>query len=897
MATGFAERAALRRSLEEAWREITPHLDQALELDGEARERWLEELHSQSPALADRIRAYLVELQQLDARNFLGVTPMSALMATELQGQRFGSYTLDRVIGQGGMGTVWLAHRSDGQFEGQAAVKLLNTPLAGHPSGKRFAREASVLAKLQHPNIAHLLDAGITEGGQPYLVLEYIRGDHIDRYCEGHALSIEQRIALFLDVLSAVAHAHSNLIVHRDLKPSNILVTEHGVVKLLDFGVAALLSDDTDTGFIAPGLTPGYAAPEQLLEQMVTTATDVYALGLVLFVLLAGRHPILAEEGMTAADVVRRKLEIRPPRLSEVMPDDRQARLLRGDLDAIVTKAIHRDPAQRYTTAELLAQDLQRYLALEPVAARPRSFRYLAAKFVRRNRMAVFAGSAATLAIIAAGMFAIWQMIEANRQRNVAEEQATRAESTRDFLEFVLNDAGATGKPFTTSELLIRAEKSIQAQYGAADSPAALEQLINLAVLNAGMGLHQKAQELLETVRRRASRMANGDLRWRSACELGNVYQYTGKVREAHALFAETVSEVKRLAPGSPVLVECLQQESDLQLTEDDIVGGLATARDAVGLAESVFAGSPLRQVGPRVQLAVAYRLAGDLQAADSLYRQILSLLRESGRERTADAVNIYSSWGAVKSDAGDIRGAVQLIESALQVGRALRPDELPDQLVSVNYAKRLVVLHRLDEAEQYLSRAREVAAREGDLDLEAISLLATVAAKRERGDMEAAEAALNAATSFVRGHFPADHLASSGLVLETGLTRLAAGSLTEAKAALMQASARYSRAKVHVTNEVQTLAALARVELGLGDLQAAAAYANKARDIANRFAIPGDPSYWVGSCLLVQAQVDSALHRPESARDLAARAMAQLIPAIGKDHPLVREAAGITGR
>jgi tetratricopeptide (TPR) repeat protein len=331
-------------------------------------------------------------------------------------------------------------------------------------------------------------------------------------------------------------------------------------------------------------------------------------------------------------------------------------------------------------------------------------------------------------------------------------------------------------------------------------------------------------------------------------------------------------------------------------LTDDDVAGGLATAREAVRLAEDVFAGSPLRQVAPRVQLAVAHRLAGDLQAADSLYRQILGLLRESGRERTAEAVNIYSSWGAVKSDAGDIRGAAQLIESALQVGRALRPDELPDQFVSVNYAKRLVVLNRLDEAEQYLARAREVAAREGDLDLQAISLLATVAAKRERGDLAAADAAVSAATAFVRAHFPEDHLASSGLLLETGLTRLAAGSLTEAKSALMQASARYSRAKTRVTNEVQTLAALARVEIGLGDLQAAAAHAAQAREIANGFAIPGDPSYWVGYCLLVQAKVENELHRPASARDLAARARSQLVPTIGKDHPLVRQAARITG-
>ena len=198
------------------------------------------------------------------------------------------------------MGSVWLAHRSDGRFEGQVAVKLLNAALVGHPSEQRFAREGSVLARLQHPNIARLLDAGVEADHQPYLVLEYVRGERIDEYCNQNALDIEQRIRLFLDVLAAVAHAHSNLVVHRDLKPSNILVTGAGEAKLLDFGIAALLSRDGDdvtplTGHIGPGLTPGYAAPEQLLNQPITTATDVYALGTVLFELLAGRRPTVCQ--------------------------------------------------------------------------------------------------------------------------------------------------------------------------------------------------------------------------------------------------------------------------------------------------------------------------------------------------------------------------------------------------------------------------------------------------------------------------------------------------------------------------------------------------------------------------------------------------------------------------
>ena len=226
----------------DTWRDVSAHLDDVLDLEAGARDAWLRRLEAQEPETADRIRACLADLDDLDKRNFLDDSPPSVLADATLAGQRFGSYTLDREIGHGGAGTVWLAHRSDGQFEGEAAVKLLNTALVGHPSAQRFAHEGNVLARLQHPNIAHLLDAGVAGTGQPFLVLEYVRGDRIDGYCDNRGSSIAERIRLFLDVLGAVAHAHSKLIVHRDLKPSNILVTESGTVKLLDFGVAALLS-------------------------------------------------------------------------------------------------------------------------------------------------------------------------------------------------------------------------------------------------------------------------------------------------------------------------------------------------------------------------------------------------------------------------------------------------------------------------------------------------------------------------------------------------------------------------------------------------------------------------------------------------------------------------------
>src|SRR5262245_46659102 len=208
-------------SLADRWSEISPLLDEALDLPGGTREAWLKDLEARAPDLAAHVRSCLVGVADLADRSFLE-TPLDSHLPTGLEGHTVGAYTLERPVGFGGMGTVWLAHRNDGRFEGHVAVKLLNAALVGHPSEQRFAREGRVLARLQHPNIARLLDAGVEAGRQPYLVLEYVRGERIDEYCKQRALGIEQRVRLFLDVLAAVAHAHTNLVVHRDLKPSNI---------------------------------------------------------------------------------------------------------------------------------------------------------------------------------------------------------------------------------------------------------------------------------------------------------------------------------------------------------------------------------------------------------------------------------------------------------------------------------------------------------------------------------------------------------------------------------------------------------------------------------------------------------------------------------------------------
>src|SRR5215813_6324678 len=397
------------------WKALSPFLDKALSLSGDARAAWLASLKEQDAFLAKQLEALLNEHIAAEQESFLQTAPVTPF-GEQRAGQVVGAYTLVSPIGHGGMGTVWLAERSDGRFESKVAVKFLNFALAGRGGEDRFKREGAILARLSHPHIARLLDAGVSGTGQAYLILEFIEGKTFDEYCDSKNLGIARRICLFLDILGAVSHAHANLIVHRDIKPTNVLVSKDGQVKLLDFGIAKLLREEGQEGTATlltregvSALTPEYAAPEQITGEPVTTATDVYQLGVLLYVLLAGQHPTV-REGASPAELMKSILEIEPQNPSEVVRIRRNAdfnlsilrtdqicRELRGDVDTIVLKALRKNPAERFGGVNEFADDLRRYLRNEPILARPATIRYRAAKFVRRHRAAV---AFATLAVV-----------------------------------------------------------------------------------------------------------------------------------------------------------------------------------------------------------------------------------------------------------------------------------------------------------------------------------------------------------------------------------------------------------------------------------------------------------------------------------------------------------------
>jgi serine/threonine protein kinase len=459
------------------WQVLSPYLDRALAMPEHERCAWLSSLSERDPALATQLAALLSEHRVLAQEGFLENRQFALPNATGLAGQTLGPYTLISQIGQGGMGSVWLARRSDGRFERQAAVKFVNTALAGRATEERFKREGSILGRLTHPHIADLLDAGISSDGQPYLILEYVDGEAIDRYCDEHKLDVDARVRLFLDVLAAVAHAHANLIVHRDIKPSNVLVTTSGEVKLLDFGIAKLLEGEGQAGAATlltreggSALTPQYAAPEQLTGQPVTTATDVYALAVLLYLLLTGQHP--AGPGPhSPARLVKAITETEPLRPSGTILSanaesvaakrattaDKLRRRLRGDLDTIAVKALKKSPQERYASVTAFADDLRRHLKHETISVRPDTFAYRTAKFLRRNRTLVALSTIAIALVI--GSLSTGLLV-ANRERKVAEQRFAQVRQLAN--KFIELDNDIRGLPGSTKVRMQMVSDSLQ---------------------------------------------------------------------------------------------------------------------------------------------------------------------------------------------------------------------------------------------------------------------------------------------------------------------------------------------------------------------------------------------------------------------------------------------------
>jgi eukaryotic-like serine/threonine-protein kinase len=443
------------------WPRVSELLDQALDLSADRRQAWLDTLQTAAPGEAGLLRDLLARQDRVETSDFLnelprvqGLTesgppgqvkeagaPPGAAGIDLAAGSRVGPYQLVSELGHGGMGTVWLAERHDGKLNRRLALKLPHAHLLSGALRPRFERERDILAALSHAHIALLYDAGLSDSGRPYLAMEWVDGVPITRYCLERRLSIDARLALFDQVLAAVAYAHSHLVAHRDLKPSNIMVTHEGQVKLLDFGIAKLLAGDDNAGgdgAVRPDMTligglavtPDYAAPEQLAGAPVTAAVDVYALGVVLFELLTGTRPRRVPRAEAEFELPLASASVKGPEGLGVgeLGTEQLSRALRGDLDAILAKALERDPRHRYASVAAFADDLWRYRYNEPILARRIGRVARMSKFVRRNRSVVALATALVFALLLGSAGFAWQAHIARQAASRAEQQARLAE-------------------------------------------------------------------------------------------------------------------------------------------------------------------------------------------------------------------------------------------------------------------------------------------------------------------------------------------------------------------------------------------------------------------------------------------------------------------------------------
>jgi len=516
----------------ERWRRARALFDDLADAPAGA---WAARLAAACPDDAD-VRAEALAMLRADAGGdggaLAGAAPslladlaahLDAQAAADHAGLRLGPFVLVRLLGCGGMGSVWLGERVEGGFTQQVAVKLIRSGWDTAEAERRFLAERQMLAGLQHPNIAHLVDGGVDAQGRPWLALEYVDGEDLLGWCDDRRLGLAERLRLFLVVCDAVAHAHRRLIVHRDLKPSNILVSRDGQVKLLDFGIAKLLDAPAEgSGEVTRVFTPGYAAPEQVRGEPATTAVDVYALGLLLHELLTGRRPAgagpsgpdgeraLARPSTVAARERRAPEAARLAGLRGLAPEALRRRLL-GDLDAIVLKALRAEPARRYAGAAELAADVERHLRSQPVHARRGGWTYRFARFARRHRWAL-AASAAGVAALAAGLAAaLWQAREAARQRDIAVREAETSRRTVDVLVNVFKSADPDTHPgaaVTPADLLAEGEREVRLRLDAQpEQRAALLEALGRA--RVGLGTHAEAVPLLQEAL--ALRVAGGD--------------------------------------------------------------------------------------------------------------------------------------------------------------------------------------------------------------------------------------------------------------------------------------------------------------------------------------------------------------------------------------------------
>jgi tetratricopeptide (TPR) repeat protein/tRNA A-37 threonylcarbamoyl transferase component Bud32 len=764
--------------------ELESLFEQAAGLAATEREQFLAE-HCSDPDLRREVELLLAH--DRGAETFLQ-RAVSEEASSTLQilvfapGQRLGPYRVLSVIGRGGMGLVYLAERADGKFEQRVAIKVLQSDVDLPLLSNRAQQECRILASLQHPNIAHVLDAGVSHDGLPYFVMEYVDGLPLDRYSERHHLSLRDRLRLLLPLCDALHLAHQKLIVHRDLKPDNILVTEQGVPKLLDFGIAKVLGEvpvspqNTATRI----LTPEYASPEQARGEPVTTATDIYSLGGVLYRLLTGSAPHQTKD-KSPMEMVRAISEEEVRRPSELR------RELAGDIDSILLKALHTDPQQRYRSVDQFAADLESWLEGKPVLAVPPSLGYRARKFGRRHRVVLATVSAVALALVVAAVVSIREGIRANRETAVAE-------AVNDFLQNdLLAQAGSSSQsgPDTKPDpdlkvrtALDRAAQQIEGKFAKQpEVEASIRDTIGWTYLDLGLypearkqlaralelrrrALGEDNPKTLETISRlgRVAYLQGKDVEaevlekqalegqrrvqgpenpgtLNSTSSLASVYQSEGKYAQAEALHAQILETERRVfGPEHPSTVITMGNLANDYQYEAKYAQAEVLEKQALEIMKRIFGPEGPRTLHVMEQLTWAYESEGKYAEAETLQIRILEIERRVLGPEHPDSLHSMAALAAIEGDQGKYAQAEVLETQTLQIQRRVLGPEHPDTLVTMgSLAAFYGEQGKYDQADslqnQTLEIQRRVLSPENPATAETVYNIGCLAARRGHKD------------------------------------------------------------------------------------------------------------------------------------------------------------------